>query len=276
MLCKECGFGIHESWEFDYHPNCWPEFEPMPGMFGMTPYDLGIKDDLINVVNWSSKNARRSLQVALGCSEVGQDCTRRLAYKMAGIPEVNVGTDPWPAVVGTSIHSYMEKAINDYQGVHSMAQWLTELTVVPSPLVRGHSDLLDVKRNLVLDWKFPSADNIRAMRKEGPSAQYVTQVQLYGLGHVMSGRTIERVGIVALGRQGWLKDMYVWTTVFDQQSAEASLQRVYDLGNKMIEVDIMNHPDLWSDIPATPSRLCSYCPYYRRGIVTDNKGCSGI
>lgn len=261
---------------FFYHPACIPQFTPIPGMRGMSTYDLEIREDFIEVVRWAYNNSRRSLQVALGCSEAGHECDRRIAYRMVNTPAVGFSNDPWPAVVGTSVHAWMEQAVNDYQHVHGTAQWITEMEVLPSPLVKGHTDLYDVHRQLVLDWKFPSPENLKKMRETGVPQQYQVQVMLYGLGHLKAGRPVKRVGIVGLGRQGWLKDMFVWTTEFDQAVAQAALDRIYNIGNKLIQLDIENNEAGWEQIEATPSRLCSWCPWYRRETsVASAKGCPG-
>lgn len=274
MLCLKCGVVITGDWPGEYHVGCYPDFVKMPG-FDMTSYDLEVKEDLTEIILWAQKNAARSRQVALGVSEVGNECDLRLAYKMAGVPTTSNTPDPWPSIVGTSIHTWMERAVNDYQGVHSIAEWLTELEVAPSPLVQGHTDLYHAPRHLVLDWKFPSPDNLRKMRQEGPSLQYQVQVQLYGLGHVHAGRPVQRVGIVALGRQGWLKDMYVWTTAFDRVMAEAALQRIYDIGSNMIDKGLpeSNH---WDEVKRVPSRLCAWCPWFNGDAAFASKqGCPG-
>lgn len=274
--CKHCGKANGENWPYDWCVVHWPEFEAMPGMHGMSPFELGLKDDLINIVQWAQNNSRRSQQVALGCSEVGHPCDRRLAYKMAGVAEPNNRTDPWPAVVGTSIHSWMEQAVNDFQHVHGTKRWLTEMEVLPNPLVMGHTDLFDLETHTVLDWKFPSPANLKTMRVDGVSSQYMTQVQLYGLGHVNAGRRVERVGIAALGRQGWLKDMFVHTAPFDASSAQKAIQRIFDIADKLIVMDISNNPGGWKEISSKPDRLCSYCPFWRNGITVDEKGCAGL
>lgn len=278
MLCRKCGVIMKDDWgqQYEYHITCWPDDLPIPGQHGMTQRDLELKDDLIEIIRWGKDNAARSLQTSLGASEVGHECDRRIGYKMAGIPPVNLLADPWPAVVGTAIHSWMERTVNDFSAAHSLKRWVTELEVHPSPIVKGHTDLYDRDRFSVLDWKFPSPDNLRDMRKNGPSTQYMVQVQLYGLGHVRAGRRVDRVGIIALGRQGWLKDLYVHTVPFDQNAAERALQRVYDLGAKLNEMDIINHPQLWDDIPAVGSRICNYCPFFMRNAMNaDDKGCPG-
>lgn len=274
MLCRSCGLVIAGDWPGEWHVGCYPDFERMPG-FDMTSHDLEIKEDLTDIILSAAKNSTRSRQVALGVSEVGNDCDLRIAYKMAGVPTTSNSPDPWPSVVGTAIHAWVEQAVRDYQAIHSIAEWLTELEVAPSPLVAGHTDLYHAPRALVLDWKFPSPDNLRKMRQEGPSLQYQVQVQLYGLGHIKAGRKVDRVGVAALGRSGWLKDLYVWTTQFDRPMAEAALQRVYDIGTKVIEEYVVERNN-WEAIPRTPSRLCSWCPWFNETAAAPSQhGCPG-
>jgi hypothetical protein len=272
-LCRACGHVITPDWPGEWHVGCYPDFERMPG-FDMTTWDLELREELIDVVLWAERNRGRSTQVALGVSEVGQDCELRIAYRMAGMQAVQNG-DPWPAIVGTSIHTWMDQAFNDYQNVHGIREWLTELEVAPSPIVHGHTDLYHIPRRAVLDWKFPGSDNLRKMRQQGPSAQYRTQVQLYGLGHVRAGRPVERVGIVALGRQGWLKDMYVWTEAYDEDFARKALDRIYRLGDKMMALGL---PDsgAWQEIERSPTYLCRMCPFWNYNEkMPSNKGCPG-
>jgi hypothetical protein len=273
-VCVGCNKPLIESVEgFPWHPGCIPQFTEIPGT-KMTPFDMELREDLIAIIRWASNHAARSKQVALGCSEVGHDCDLRLAYKMAGAPVTGFGNDPWPAVVGTSIHSWMEQAIADYQAVHGISEWITEMEVLPSPLVKGHTDLY--RKGLVLDWKFPSPDNLKKMRDDGVPWQYQVQVHLYGLGHVNAGRPVDRVGIVALGRQGWLKDMFIWTTEFDAGIAQAALERIYRIGGQLIDLDIENHPEAYATIPRTPSRLCGWCPWFRRDVTeVSGRGCPG-
>lgn len=274
MLCLKCGTVITPEWPGPYHVGCWPDFERMPG-FDMTGFDLELKEELTEVALWAARHSRRSQQVALGCSEVGHTCDLRLAYKMANVPSTSNSPDPWPSIVGTAIHTWMEVAVNEYQRVHELADWQTELEVHPSPLVAGHTDLYHRRHGLVLDWKFPSPDNLKKMRAEGPSEQYMTQVQLYGLGHEQAGRPVSRVGIAALGRQGWLKDMYVHTVPYDRAQAEKALERVYALGAMLIDKAVPER-DAWDEVPREPTRLCAWCPWYNpESQRPSSLGCPG-
>lgn len=273
-LCRKCGSLITGDWPGEWHVNCYPDFERMPG-FEMTSFDLELKEDLDEVIRTSFKNSGRSKQVGLGASEVGQECDLRLAYRMADMPSVHNGGDPWPAIVGTSIHAWMEQAVTDFQAIHSTRRWLTELAVYPDTIVAGHTDLYDTQNFVVLDYKFPSPDNFKKMKADGPSEQYITQVQLYGLGHERAGRRVDRVGIVALGRQGWLKDLWTWTTEYDREAALAAIKRIYDLGERMIELGLPES-DAWDQLPRTPTRLCSWCPAWNRNAERPTgRGCPG-
>lgn len=273
-LCRNCGVIIDPSWPHEFHVGCWPDFTKMPG-FDMTGFDIEVKEDLTEIILWAERNRGRSTQVGLGVSEVGQACDLKLAYRMANMPAIHNGMDPWPAIVGTSVHAWMEQAVNDFQHVHGIAEWFTEMEVYPSDLVKGHTDLYHAPRATVLDWKFPGSTNMRDMRKNGPSDQYQIQVQLYGLGHIRAGRPVKRVGIVALGREGWLKDMFVWTTEFDQEMAEKALARIYAIGGRMIDLGLPES-GAWQEIERSPTRLCSWCSYWNRNEnVASAKGCPG-
>lgn len=275
VSCEGCGQPVEEVEPgFPFHVGCIPMFTKIPGM-DMTTYDLEIREDLIELVRWADANDARKRQVQLGCSEVGHECDRRLAYRMAAVPAAGFRNDPWPAIVGTSIHAWMEAAVNNFQQAHGLDDWVTEMEVLPSPLVKGHTDLYWRSKGLVLDWKFPSPDNLRKMRNDGVPQQYQTQVMLYGLGHINAGRDVQRVGVVALGRQGWLKDMYVWTTEFDRKVAQAALDRVYRIGNRLLSSDL-SADSTWQSIQATPSRLCTWCPFYDRSVkYATQKSCPG-
>lgn len=276
VLCETCGKDLVPAEEgFNFHVECIPEFTAIPGMRGMSQYELEIREDIIELVRWASSNSPRSLQRALGCSEAGHPCDRRIGYKLASVAEQGFRNDPWPSIVGTATHSWMETAVARFQEAHGLSHWHTELQVHPSPFVKGHTDLYDARRQLVLDWKFPSPDNLRKMRDEGPSEQYKAQVRLYGLGHLKAGRPVRRVGIVALGRQGWLKDMFVWTEAFDEQLAQSYVDRVVSIGRFLLGSDIASDGP-WQTLQASPSRLCTWCPYYSRDVKEAGaRGCPG-
>jgi len=60
------------------------------------------------IISEASKWSPRSQQVYIGPSEVGQECVRRLAYKLLDWDKANEsGGGSWAANVGTAIHSFL-------------------------------------------------------------------------------------------------------------------------------------------------------------------------
>lgn len=274
-LCLGCGRAMTKVYDdFDYHVSCAPDDLLVPGTdetFG----DLALREALTDIISWADNSSVRSTQVALGCSEAGDPCERKIAYTLAGAPQVNWGPDPWPSIVGTAVHSWLEKAVNSYQKVHGESDWLTELEVWPSDDMPGHTDLYHRPSQTVLDLKNPSRQNFKKMLKEGFGQVYETQVQLYGAGNVRAGRPVKRVGIVFAPRDGNLKEMRVKTWPYDRMAAWEAIKRVRRIGQDLLATDTGGGFD-YTRIPAEPSRLCGWCKFYRGGHrPADRTGCPG-
>jgi len=267
------------------HPTCYEispgaliEFVDPPG--SITGEALAVRKELTDVIGWADKNSSRSQQVAIGPSELGDACDRRLGYRIAGIPFAN-DYDHWPAVVGTAVHTWLEAAVTDYQRVHGLQRYLTERRVHPNDWVMGHSDLYDSERKMIIDWKTVSSKNLAKFKAEGPPESYVIQVNLYGMGQINAGFPVEKVCLVALPRAGWLSDMWVWVGDYDPTIAQLALDRVNNIGAKLIALDVIDNPHRWVEVEAQPSKLCGWCPFYRQGTPPDDgvganeHGCPG-
>ncbi len=247
---------------------------------GMDPVAMALKQELSEIIMWNEQNSPRSKQLAVGPSELGDACDRRLAYRIAGVPAVNTSSDPWPAIVGTSIHQWLEKAINLYQEVNGDLGWRTELRVYPDPLVAGSSDVFNIRTGVVLDHKTTGVDVMRKLKKGGPPPDgYITQIQLYGLGHANAGREVKRVALIFYSRSGWLSDVHVWSTPYDEAVARKALDRMYRIGRQLIELRIEENYSRFGFIEATPGDSCIFCGHYSREIGVDTaaseKGCPG-
>lgn len=248
------------------------------GRLGPKPEEAALKEELSKIILWNDRDAPRSKQRSLGPSELGAECDRRLAYRIAGVTPVNHSMDPWPAIVGTSIHDWLEKAINRYQQHVENLGYLTELGVQPDPLVRGRSDLF--KPNTVIDWKSAGADKMRKLRKGGAVQHgYRVQLMLYGLGHQRAGRRVDQVALVFLPRSGWLGDMFVHVESYDEKLAVDALARMYRIGHHLLDLDIETNPHRFEQVDATPGDDCTWCPFLLRGSPADmsasDKGCPG-
>lgn len=236
-----------------------------------------LKREVQHLIRWADANSDRSLQRAIGPSEMGDACDRRVAYRIAETPEVNAAKDPWPAIVGTAIHAWLEKAVAAHQDgvVGSMVDhWVTEIAVHPDNLVKGHSDVYDKRKQRVIDWKTAGADVLKKIRANGPPASYIYQANLYGLGHENAGRPVKDIALVFLPRAGWLSGIYVWRDIYRRHLAERMVDRLYSLGRLLI-----GGWQPW-EIPATPSDACGYCPFFTSGdgimgVEASKNGCPG-
>jgi hypothetical protein len=242
------------------------------------PLASALKQELTDIITWTDRESPRSRQVMVGPSELGDPCDRRLAYRLAGTPDVNVFMDPWPAIVGTAVHSWCEDAVDRYQSEVKDLGWQTEMRVQPDPMVHGRCDLY--KPGILVDLKTGGPDMMRKVHKDGPPEGYKVQVQLYGLGHENAGRVVDSVALAFLPRSGWLGDMYVWTAPYDRSVATAALERMYRIAYKLLELDIETNDHRFQMIDATPGDSCVFCPMFNKrlhgDIAASRNGCPGV
>lgn len=258
-LCRECGVRMDILVEGqEYHMTCGPR-----------RMEDAVKARVKEVIKWADSQSERSLQMGLGPSELGEECERYLAYRIAGVTGTNHYMDPWKAIVGTAIHKWLEDAVNNYQRAHGLHEFVTEETIAIDEMVSGHSDLF--WRNSVWDYKSKGKDKLKQLKLHGPTDKEIDQIQLYGLGQERAGRKVEYVGIIGLPRDGWLEDIVVWADRYDRRYAESILRRPYQIAEQLLA----QQPIDWESVPAKPSRLCGFCPFYRGGRSADSTGCPG-
>lgn len=226
------------------------------------------------MIRHAEGTSARTLQRQIGPSEMGDACDRRLAYRLAEVPAINAARDPWPAIVGTAVHHWMDAAVHTAEGAGLISGWVTEIGVAPDRLVKGHSDVYDAIGHRVIDWKTAGPDVLKKIRTQGPPASYIYQANLYGLGHEQAGRPVKDVALVFLPRAGWLSGIYVWRDIYRRHLAELMVERLYKLGDLLIAGF-----NPW-EIPAVPSDACGYCPFFASGdgimgVEASVNGCPG-
>ncbi len=250
-----------------------------PPAAAVSPLSAALKKRLTQIISWADANSERSLQVAIGPSELGTPCERRLAYRLTGWREMNEHLDPWPAIVGTAVHAWTGASVQKFMSRTGAHDWLIEVELDCDPLVHGHSDLYQISTGTVVDLKTCGTTALRHLQKHGPSQEYKVQVQTYGRGHVRAGRPVNAVALVFVPRAGWLRDMYVWSEPYDVSVACCALDRMYMLAYRLIEMDVMRYPGHFNEIPATPGDACVFCPFYNPtsdpDTTADHRGCPG-
>ncbi|MGH3381344.1 MAG: PD-(D/E)XK nuclease family protein [Actinoallomurus sp.] len=231
-----------------------------------------IAADVKAVIKDAAANAPRSRQVAIGPSEVGQDCTARLARKVLDWPTVNPGGDPLPSWVGTGAHAQNAEAF-ELANEREPGRWLVEQRVQVAPGLAGSCDLYDTHTGTVIDHKFVGTGSMRKYKSAGPSAVYRTQVHLYALGMENAGLTPKNVAIAFFPRGGLLSGLHVWTEPYNRQLALDAVARLETIKLAVITLDPEATPANWAHLPITPGHGCEYCPWYLPGSTDLARGC---
>lgn len=229
-----------------------------------------IADELAAIIVKAGQWSPRSKQIAIGPSEIGHECSRRLAYKLLDWEKINEGGNgSWAAQVGTAIHAYLAEVFGKIDGYE------VEQRVTIRSGLSGTIDLFDVNRGIVMDWKTTSAKQIETRKKEGASKQQIIQTQLYGYGKAQQGVQVNHVALVYLPTSGSLNEMHMEMYEYDEQVAIDALARIDSLYGLLSTVDVEANPAMWSLIPAKSDRLCNYCPYFLPYSKDLSKACNG-
>lgn len=221
----------------------------------------------------------RTLQVRVGPSELGDECLRRLGYKLLEVPERDLPPN-WKATVGTACHEWAEGAfdadnVRRAVALEGQERWLieSELTVGFVPgygFVTGHSDLYDRVTGFNLDHKFLGRNSLEKYRRNGPSIVYKAQAHLYGQGWRLAGYPVDQVAICMLPRDGELRDGFMWSEPFNADAAQWALDRLAGLWRSIEQ----QGRDALPLLPTADS-YCSGCPWFRPGSTDLTQGCPG-
>ena len=225
-------------------------------------------DDLKRVIRDHERSRPRSVQRAIGPSEVGTRCGRRLAYRMLDVDPVNHDPDPWAAIVGTATHAWLEAAFAEENARLGWDRWETEVRVDLPTYMSGSVDLYDHHTRTVIDHKVRGAAAMKRA-KAGVSEQERTQVHIYACGLRMQGYDVEHVAIVSWPRAGTLRDAIYWTEPYDEAVVEAALERI-DAMRVVLAAGTAALPMI-----PTADAFCSYCPFYLPASTDAATACPG-
>jgi hypothetical protein len=238
---------------------------PAPGQLeppALDPISLILSDGLRDAIWTAAASSPRSTQVTAGASEIGSPGARQTAYRSLGIPAVHF-PDPWRAIVGSGIHLAMADYFRRLDG--GSGRYLVEhpITYLGVP---GTVDLLDRRRHVLVDWKFPRARRISDVRRDGPSRAYLVQLNIYAAGLREQGEQVDRIALAFIPADGDLDGIHVWHGIPDLDLATSAIRA----SNDNAELARAAGP---SAVPATPSRLCPWCAHYRPGSTDLDIAC---
>lgn len=290
MRCRVCKTRLDPFLEdVGSHPYCEPILPKREAATQMVlkfsgpeevedPEATQLKQEILDVIKWRDTRNPRSHQVNLGPSELSSPCDRRIGYRMAGIPGVNNSLDPWPAIVGTAVHDWLEHAFMDWIQATGTRDWIPERRLTISEDITGRSDLFNVSRGIVVDYKGASPDKMKKVRAE-PVQHYRTQLHIYGRGYELAGFKVRKLALVYFPRAGNIKDLYVDMFDYDPEVAITCLARVPAIARRLIELDPMSNPHRWEQVDASPTHDCGFCPWYNFKRTPEegasDQGCPG-
>ncbi len=242
-----------------------------------------LQGDLERVITAYARSFARSQQKSVGPSELGQDCSRRLAMTLLGVDAFNHDRDEWTSSVGTACHSWMEKAFLHDNGKLMEAgkppRWLVEQTVNIETGLDGHVDVYDIWTHTVLDHKFPGVTSIRKYRKQRhPGQQYIWQAHVYGLGWARMGFPVRKVAIAMYPRSGLIRDTWLWQEDYDESVAREALARkdALLLGMNKAEMESGNEGlGRYLESLEHHTDNCGWCPFFNRESTDPTHSCRG-
>ncbi|MFG2618050.1 hypothetical protein ACGFXC_10520 [Streptomyces sp. NPDC048507] len=232
---------------------------------------FGLANALEDLFLSADSQSDRSRQRAIGPSEVGDDCARRLRYKVIGTPPVRQDQDSWAAILGTSAHLWIAEVFRQRNRTLGRERYLIEHRVTVRPGMTGQVDLYDKATATAYDWKLVGPETLRSYGTQGPPNRYLVQGQLYGRGLQNEGLEVRKIAIVVLPRAAKIRDKaQIWSYAPDQDVVDASLARLDEIAGLPAGTPM-------DVIPATAQSECRWCPWFDPGhaVEADERGCRG-
>lgn len=219
------------------------------------------------------RGSARSQQVAIGPSEIGVACDRRLGYALRNAPRQPDERVPWAPLLGTALHALIADALRAANEAAGRQRWLIEQRVQPSAEIAGNTDAYDTETGTVVDWKLVGKSTVEKAQRSGPGQQYEWQAHTYGRGWQRLGYDPQWVRIVFLPRWSHtITDAFEWTAPYSRRTAEKALDRV-----QRVDAAIGPYPDFSAIEATTVSGDCFFCPHRRASAApADFNGCPGV
>jgi len=170
----------------------------------------------------------RSKQIQIGISEVGMDCRKCVARKLAKVYRKPDGS--WYPFIGTAVHDALEKGFDERWPDEYHLENLLHVHTYKDLQLGGSCDMAaliqDGKGVIVNDWKVVGKQGVTDAAKGKIKDQYRVQAQLYGYGWAQQGYNVTHVALSFLPREDKLQNAVVVLMRYDQDVALAALAEV--------------------------------------------------
>jgi len=202
----------------------------------------------------------RSKQIQIGISEVGMDCRKCVARKLALTPRVADGA--WYPFIGTAVHEQLEIGFTDrFPDDYKLEERLFVHEYKDLKLT-GSCDMFAHKDGVVNDWKVVGKTALDDARKGKIKQQYRVQAMLYGYGWEQKGFDVTHVALTFLPREDKLENAVVALLRYDKSVAVSALA---ELESMIDAAEIMG----WEKVIDKQAKA-SFCFSCRRYEQTDH------
>jgi hypothetical protein len=170
----------------------------------------------------------RSRQTIIGISEVGMDCRKCVARKLAEKPRTPDGS--WFPFIGTAVHDQLEHGFAERWPDEYHLENRLHVHSYKGLELGGSCDMAaiieDGKSVIVNDWKVVGQEALNKAAKGDIKNQYRTQAMLYGLGWKKKGYDVSHVSLTFLPRDKDLSNAQVVMLRYDEDLAMESLAKL--------------------------------------------------
>lgn len=203
-------------------------------ILGVTPTDYTPEDKLAydTAHLWLERITElfiteRSHQKQIGISEVGSDCRKCVARKLAQVYKKPEGS--WFPFIGTAVHDALEKGFGSRWPEQYHLENRLEVHKYKDLVLGGSCDMAAVAPNgviIVNDWKIVGKTALADAAKGKIKEQYRIQAMLYGLGWKLKGEKVTHVALSFLPRDEKLENAQTVMLRFDEQVARDALDKL--------------------------------------------------
>jgi len=208
----------------------------------------------------------RDHQRAVGASEIGHPCPRRIAYRLAGATPAHL-QDPMRRMSGTGLHLALAEGFRRLDA--GAGRFLVEHPVRYRG-VPGTVDLYDRLTHTIVDWKSTVRSKLARVRNDGPRAEYAVQAHTYGAGLLAQGEDVRHVALAFIAVDGTLDDLYVVRYPLDVARADQAIDRLNTIAHTELTEVLGVTP---STVEARPGLHCKWCDYHNPSTTDLDVAC---